>query len=103
MSGKYLASAHDGEVKLWDIRKSSHPVQYISAHLSRIYSLDWSPDHEDSLATSSQDSTVLFWNLASPSKPQGSLRAPGGAPVWQLQHTPFGSGLLTLMMHTVLR
>ena len=102
VSGKYLASAHDGEIKLWDIRKSSSPVQYINAHLSRIYSLDWSWDHEDCLATSSQDSTVQFWNLASPSKSENTIKT-SGAPVWQLQHTPFGSGLLTLVMHTVLR
>ena len=102
VSGKLLASTHNGEVKLWDIRKSNSPVQSIAAHLSRIYSLDWSWDHEDSLATSSQDSTVMFWNLANPSKAEATIKT-SGAPVWQLQHTPFGTGLLTLVMHTVLR
>jgi len=102
VSGKYLASAHEGEVKLWDIRNCSSPVQYITAHLSRIYDLDWSFDQEDSLATSSQDSTVQFWNLNSPSKAESVIKIPG-APVWRLQHTPVGSGLLTLVMHTLLR
>eukprot|EP00092_Neocalanus_flemingeri_P016448 GFUD01017798.1.p1 GENE.GFUD01017798.1~~GFUD01017798.1.p1 ORF type:complete len:1001 (-),score=341.96 GFUD01017798.1:929-3931(-) len=102
VSGKYLASAHEGEVKLWDIRNCSSPVQYITAHLSRIYDLDWSCDQEDSLATSSQDSTVQFWNLASPSKAENVIKIPG-APVWRLQHTPVGCGLLTLVMHTLLR
>jgi len=102
VSGKYLASAHEGEVKLWDIRNPSSPVQYITAHLSRIYDLDWSFDQEDSLATSSQDSTVQFWNLNSPNKAENVIKIPG-APVWKLQHTPVGSGLLTLVMHTLLR
>ena len=102
VSGKLLASTHNGEVKLWDIRKSTSPVQSIAAHLSRIYSLDWSRDHEDSLATSSQDSTVMFWNLANPSKAEATIKTPG-APVWQLQHTPFGTGLLTLVVSTVLK
>jgi len=102
VSGKYLASAHEGEVKLWDMRNTSSPVQYITAHLSRIYDLDWSFDQEDSLATSSQDSTVQFWNLNSPSKAENVIKIPG-APVWRLQHTPVGSGLLTLVMHTLLR
>ena len=102
VSGKYLASAHEGEVKLWDMRNSSGPVQYINAHLSRIYDLDWSHDQEDSLATSSQDSTVQFWNIASPTKAENMIKTPG-APVWKLSHTPVGSGLLTLVMQTVLR
>ena len=102
VSGKYLASAHEGEVKLWDMRNTSSPVQYINAHLSRIYDIDWSHEQEDSLATSSQDATVQFWNLASPTKSENIIKLPG-SPVWKLQHTPVGSGLLTLATQTVLR
>jgi len=102
VSGKYLASAHEGEIKLWDMRNLSSPVQYIPAHLSRIYDLDWSFDQEDSLATSSQDSTVQFWNLNCPSKAENVIKI-SSAPVWKLQHTPVGNGLLTLVMHTFLR
>ena len=53
---------------------------------------------EDSLATSSQDSTVQFWNLASPQKSENMIKIPG-SPVWKLQHTPVGSGLLALGNH----
>ena len=102
VSGKYLASAHEGEVKIWDTRNPSGPVQFINAHLSRIYDIDWSYEQEDSLATSSQDSTVQFWNLASPQKSENMIRVPG-TPVWKLQHTPVGSGLLTLVMQSVFR
>ena len=102
VSGKYLASAHEGELKLWDTRNTSSPVQYINAHLSRIYDIDWSHEQEDSLATSSQDATVQFWNLASPTKSENIIKLPG-SPVWKLQHTPVGSGLLTLATQTVLR
>ena len=102
VSGKYLASAHEGEVKLWDMRNTSSPAQCINAHLSRIYDIDWSHEQEDSLATSSQDSTVQFWNLASPAKSENMIKIPG-SPVWKLQHTPVGSGILTLVMQTVLR
>jgi len=102
VSGKYLASAHDGEVKLWDERRLAAPVLAINAHLSRIYALDWSWDHEDSLVTSSQDSTVMFWNVSSPGAAEHTMKV-AGAPVWRLQHTPFGSGLLTLVMRTLVR
>ena len=81
VSGKYLASAHEGEVKLWDMRNTSSPAQCINAHLSRIYDIDWSHEQEDSLATSSQDATVQFWNLASPAKSENMLKIPG-SPVW---------------------
>ena len=102
VSGKYLASAHEGEVKLWDMRNTSGPVLYINAHLSRIYDLDWSYDQEDSLVTSSQDATVQFWNIASPNKAENMIKTPG-SPVWKLSHTPVGSGLLTLGMQKMLR
>ena len=54
VSGKYLATAHEGEVKLWDTRTSKSPVQYINAHLSRIYDMDWSPDDENHIVTTGQ-------------------------------------------------
>ena len=102
VSAKYLASTHEGEVKLWDLRNTSSPVQYINAHLSRIYDIDWSYEQEDSLATSSQDSTVQFWNLASPQKCENIIKLPG-TPVWKIQDTPVGSGLLSLVMQSVFR
>ncbi len=46
-SGKYLATAHEGEIKLWDIRKATIPALYINAHFSKIYSLDFSPHRAD--------------------------------------------------------
>ena len=64
VSGKYLASAHEGEVKLWDIRTSKSPVQYINAHFSRIYDMDWSHEDENYLVTTSQDRTVKYWNIS---------------------------------------
>jgi len=102
VSGKFLASAHEGEVKLWDMRSSCLPAQYINAHLQKIYGLDWSFDQEDHLVTASQDSTVKFWNIASPGKAENVMKI-SQAPVWKVRYTPFGDGLLTLMMHTLLR
>lgn len=102
VSGKFLASAHEGEVKLWDMRSSCAPASYINAHLYKIYGLDWSFDQEDHLVTASQDSTVKFWNIASPGKAEHVMKI-AQAPVWKVRYTPFGDGLLTLMMHTLLR
>ena len=62
-----IATSHDGDLKLWDIRKASTPFMYISAHIGRIFSLDWSSNCPDSLVTSSQDCFVKFFNVASQS------------------------------------
>lgn len=35
-----LASSHNGEVRIWDIRKVSSPITFITAHYARIFSLD---------------------------------------------------------------
>lgn len=35
LSRYLLATAHDGDIKLWDQRKGTAPVQYIAAHLAK--------------------------------------------------------------------
>lgn len=80
-----LATAHDGDIKLWDQRKGTIPVQYIAAHLSKIHGLDWSPQHENRLATSSQDGTVKFFNISNPKRAEYILNT--GSPVWRARFT----------------
>ncbi|XP_054917827.1 GATOR2 complex protein WDR59 isoform X3 [Dermacentor andersoni] len=91
-----LATSHDGDVRIWDTRKSGSPVQYIAAHSSKIYGLDWSPASEHQLATSSQDGTVKFWDVTNPKKVEYTLQA--GAPVWRARYLPFGDGLVTALV-----
>lgn len=31
-----LATAHDGDIKIWDQRKGNSPMQYIAAHLTKV-------------------------------------------------------------------
>uniref|UniRef100_H2ZGY6 Uncharacterized protein n=1 Tax=Ciona savignyi TaxID=51511 RepID=H2ZGY6_CIOSA len=57
-----FASAHDGNIRIWDSRNCKTAVQCITAHLSKIFSLDWSRSEEHLLASSSQDSTIRFWD-----------------------------------------
>lgn len=58
ISPNVLATSHEGDVRLWDPRKSVAPVAYITAHLSKIHGIDWSPISENQLATSGQDACV---------------------------------------------
>ncbi|KAG1704370.1 GATOR complex protein WDR59 [Nymphon striatum] len=80
-----LATAHESDVRLWDIRKGNTPVQYIAAHLSKIHGLDWSPIDEKCLATSSQDCTVKFWNITTPRHVDRTLSSI--SPVWRARYT----------------
>lgn len=91
-----LATAHDGDIKIWDQRKGTAPVQYIAAHLSKIHGLDWSPVSENQLTTSSQDNTVKFFDTNTPRRAEYTLNT--NAPVWRARYTPFGNGLVTVVV-----
>ncbi|XP_055933393.1 GATOR complex protein WDR59-like isoform X2 [Argiope bruennichi] len=91
-----LATSHEGDIRLWDIRKGTSPVQYITAHLNKIHNIDWCPYDENVLATSSQDCTVKFWDVTIPLKLEENLQVP--CPVWRAQYTPFGYGLVTVVV-----
>ncbi|XP_050309674.1 GATOR complex protein WDR59 isoform X2 [Anthonomus grandis grandis] len=96
VSQNLLATAHDGDIKIWDQRKGNYPLQYISAHLAKIYGLDWSPHIENQIASASQDNTVKFFDTSNPRKPEFVLST--GSPVWRARYTPFGNGLVTVVV-----
>ncbi|XP_073411060.1 GATOR2 complex protein WDR59 isoform X2 [Dendrobates tinctorius] len=91
-----LATSHDGDVRIWDRRKPSTAVEYIAAHLYKIHGVDWHPDNEYILATSSQDNSVKFWDSRQPRKCLSVLACQ--VPVWKARYTPFSNGLVTVMV-----
>ncbi|XP_063862215.1 uncharacterized protein LOC135101864 isoform X1 [Scylla paramamosain] len=90
-----LASGHDCDIRVWDSRKTSQPIQFISAHLSKIQGLDWSPNHERHLVTSSNDCTVKFFDISNPRKAENFINTL--SPVWRARYTPFGEGVVTVV------
>ncbi|KAG0715462.1 GATOR complex protein WDR59 [Chionoecetes opilio] len=90
-----LASGHDCDIRVWDNRKTSQPTQFISAHLSKIQGLDWSPNHESHLVTSSNDCSVKFFDITSPRKAENCINTL--SPVWRARYTPFGEGVVTVV------
>ncbi|XP_050688408.1 GATOR complex protein WDR59-like isoform X5 [Eriocheir sinensis] len=90
-----LASGHDCDVRVWDNRKPTQPTQFISAHLSKIQGLDWSPNHESHLVTSSNDCTVKFFDILNPRKAENFINTL--SPVWRARYTPFGEGVVTVV------
>uniref|UniRef100_A0A1B6LD05 RWD domain-containing protein n=1 Tax=Graphocephala atropunctata TaxID=36148 RepID=A0A1B6LD05_9HEMI len=96
LSRYLLATAHNGDIRLWDQRKGTAPVQYITAHLANIHCLDWSQTQENQLATSSQDGTVKFFDTTNPRKAENIISAT--SPVWRARYTPFGEGLIMVVV-----
>lgn len=93
-----LATAHDGDVKLWDERKGTAPVHYIAAHLAPIHGLRWCPTRPDELATASHDGTVKLFDVGAGSTRRPHAVVSTGAPVWRVRYTPFGRGLVTVVL-----
>ncbi|XP_071498660.1 GATOR2 complex protein WDR59-like [Diadema antillarum] len=91
-----IATVHDGDIRLWDKRKGNQAVKYISAHLSKIYSLDWDPMRETHLITSSQDCSSKIWDVTNEQKAVLEFRT--DAPQWKARYTPFGDGIVTITM-----
>ncbi|VVC32227.1 WD40/YVTN repeat-like-containing domain,Ubiquitin-conjugating enzyme/RWD-like,WD40-repeat- [Cinara cedri] len=96
MTDNLLATAHSGNVKIWDQRKASHPLHYISAHFDCINCLDWSYTNENQLVTSSCDSIVKFFEINNLKKPESVLDTVN--PVWSVKCTPFGNGILIVLV-----
>lgn len=91
-----IATAHDGDLRIWDQRKGSCPVQYITAHLARIHGINWSHEKETHLATASQDGTVKYFDINNPRRAEKIITTP--SPVWRARYTPFADGLVTIIV-----
>ncbi|KAL0478615.1 WD repeat-containing protein [Acrasis kona] len=94
LSSNIIASAHDGEVRIWDIRRTDTHITFITAHLSTVLSLDWSPKHEDQLVTCGQDRQIKIWSYNQPK--ECKLNVTTAQPVSRVRYTPFGQGLVTV-------
>lgn len=85
VSGNLLATAHDGDLRIWDQRMGSCPIQYITAHLARIHGINWSHQHESYLTTSSQDGTVKYFDINNPRRAERIITT--SSPVWRARYT----------------
>ncbi|XP_076470516.1 GATOR2 complex protein WDR59-like isoform X3 [Babylonia areolata] len=96
VTNNLFATTHEGDIRIWDPRKGNTPQQYIAAHLSKIHGLDWNPNDQYQFVTASQDGYVRLWDYTNPKKCYGSMDS--GAPVRRARYTPFGAGLVTVVL-----
>ncbi|KAI8340395.1 hypothetical protein BD560DRAFT_412293 [Blakeslea trispora] len=93
-----VASAHDKDVKIWDIRKGAVPVTSIAAHSKKIYGIDWSRQNDHDIVTCSLDKLVKFWNINTPDEEEEVIVT--DTPIWRARNTPFGDGVLIMPQRT---
>lgn len=87
-----LASAHEGEVRVWDTRKGSTPVMVIHAHHQAILALDWSPNKESELLSGSLDHSVKLWDISQPNEPLKDIQRSG--PIRKAQFIPDSNNIV---------
>lgn len=91
-----IATAHGGDVQIWDDRYLVHPIRYFTAHTNSIYCLDWSYTNKNKLITSSHDCTVKFFETSNLKKPENVLNT--STHVQIAKYTPFGDGILIVLV-----
>jgi len=96
VTNNLFATTHDGDVRIWDPRKGNTPVGYIAAHPSKIHGLDWSNKDQHKLVTASQDCTIRLWDYNTPRRTEAMIKT--GSPVWRARYTPFGAGLVSVVV-----
>ena len=60
---------------MWDLRKETTPLTFITAHNSKINSIDWSYTRASDLLTCAQDKKIKFWTITMPRTTQATLRS----------------------------
>ncbi|KAJ3129777.1 hypothetical protein HK098_000147 [Nowakowskiella sp. JEL0407] len=89
-----LASSHDTDLRVWDMRKGSSPLCVITAHSNKVYGIDWCGSAQDEIVTCGQDRLVKFWDIQETRVCKGTITTK--SPVWRARFTPFGKGVLTM-------
>jgi hypothetical protein len=94
LNSSLLASTHNREVRIWDLRKTATPVVTITGHTADVSDVDWAYYNESRLLTASHDNTIKIWDIYEPRTEKEKIST--GRPVAAAQFTPFGEGVLSV-------
>ncbi|KYQ94108.1 hypothetical protein DLAC_04388 [Tieghemostelium lacteum] len=87
-----LASAHESNLMIWDLRKENAELN-TTVHSGKIYGIDWSPEVENEILTCSQDKTIKIWSYPN-TKPIGIIAT--NNPVLRAKYLPMGKGIVSI-------
>lgn len=90
-----LCTAHGTDIRIWDIRSFSSPVQSIPAHLQKMCCVVWHPRDSVCFVTTSLDGYIKMWDISDLSKPRHSIGMLA-APVWKLKFSFDGEEFATV-------
>ncbi|KAI0238647.1 hypothetical protein L0F63_005860 [Massospora cicadina] len=88
-----LATGQESELRIWDIRRGSHPIHIVPAHDRRIANLHWNPACRKEILTCSYDTTIKFWDIDHLASHRGIIETK--LPVGRARYAPFGRGVIS--------
>lgn len=59
----FAAASENGQVQLWDTRRTDKCTSQFTAHSEPIYTCDWHPTRPSWLATGSRDKQIKIWSI----------------------------------------
>ncbi|XP_061342100.1 WD-40 repeat-containing protein MSI3-like [Gastrolobium bilobum] len=82
-----LATASsDTTVGLFDTRKLTVPLHFLSSHTDEVFQVEWDPNHETVLASSAADRRLMVWDLNRVGDEQIEGDGEGGPPELLFSH-----------------
>lgn len=90
LSVNSLCTSHGTDLRLWDKRNISLPVQTVSAHMQKISCVMWHPTTATCFLTAGLDGYIKMWNSSDLTKPRHSLGMLP-APIWKIKFSSDGN------------
>ena len=66
----------NGNLQMWDFRKSDRPEKVFTAHNGPVFSCDWHPFEKKWLATAGRDRSIKIWDLSTLNLSSSSSMSP---------------------------
>lgn len=94
-SNEFLfATGQESELRIWDIRRGSHPVHIVAAHDRKIANICWNNTSSSEILTCSYDRTIKFWDTNDLTQCTGMIETK--MPIARARYTPFGRGVISI-------
>ncbi|KAL3994754.1 WD domain G-beta repeat family protein [Acanthocheilonema viteae] len=90
LSVNLLCTSHGTDLRLWDKRNVSLPLQTVPAHMQKISCIMWHPTTATYFLTAGLDGYIKMWNSNDLTKPRHSLGMLP-SPIWKIKFSSDGN------------